>query len=345
MLTLACKTPRGAGGMGAHFDQVIREAIAGPGLHRYYSTAIPAPDAAIGVEVNVPASRRLARYSPLRFSPGWRHFIDAELFDRAVARTMACRSGAFGGFAGQNLHAGRAARRLGCESVELHSPTAHAATTLLRYELAARQWGIESAWLNPRMVRKQTREYEESDIIHVNSEYVRQSFLDHGIPDDKLRRTYLVTNPRFADQRASPNDGRFRIVYTGSMTVTKGVPVLVEAFRHFSEPDAELVLIGGWSTRGMRRYLEGQLARDHRIRLASGDPLPILVESSVYVHPSYQDGYGYAPMEALLCGVKVVVTEDTGMKENVEEGRNGYVVETGSWEAILEKLETIRRGT
>jgi len=34
----------------------------------------------------------------------------------------------------------------------------------------------------------------------------------------------------------------------------------------------------------------------------------------------------------------VIVTEDTGMKEYVEDGVNGYVVPTGNWEAILERL-------
>ena len=43
-------------------------------------------------------------------------------------------------------------------------------------------------------------------------------------------------------------------------------------------------------------------------------------------------------MEAMMCGVPVIVTEDTGMKENVIEGENGYVVPTGSWEAILEQM-------
>ena len=48
-------------------------------------------------------------------------------------------------------------------------------------------------------------------------------------------------------------------------------------------------------------------------------------------------------MEALACGVPVVVTEDTGMKEYVEEGVNGYVVPTGHVDALVERLEHLRR--
>ena len=65
----------------------------------------------------------------------------------------------------------------------------------------------------------------------------------------------------------------------------------------------------------------------------------------VCVHPSFTDGFGLAPAEALACGVPVIVTEDTGMKELVEEGVNGYIVPTGSWEAILERLKHLRSRT
>ena len=48
-------------------------------------------------------------------------------------------------------------------------------------------------------------------------------------------------------------------------------------------------------------------------------------------------------MEALACGVPVIVTEDTGMKEHVREGQNGYIVPTGDWQAIYERLEYLSR--
>jgi glycosyltransferase involved in cell wall biosynthesis len=46
-------------------------------------------------------------------------------------------------------------------------------------------------------------------------------------------------------------------------------------------------------------------------------------------------------MEALACGVPVIATEDTGMKEYIRPGENGFVVPTGNREAIRERLEWI----
>jgi glycosyltransferase involved in cell wall biosynthesis len=91
----------------------------------------------------------------------------------------------------------------------------------------------------------------------------------------------------------------------------------------------------------MRRFLARVTRDDPRVRVAPGDPLPHLRRADVYVHPSYQDGFAYAVAEAIACGVPVIVTEDTGAKERVVEGVNGWVVPTGSVAAIYSRLEQL----
>jgi len=61
----------------------------------------------------------------------------------------------------------------------------------------------------------------------------------------------------------------------------------------------------------------------------------------VFVHPSYEDGFGYAPAEALACGTPVVVTADTGMNEHVRDGINGFIVPTGRADALLDRLQAV----
>jgi glycosyltransferase involved in cell wall biosynthesis len=48
-------------------------------------------------------------------------------------------------------------------------------------------------------------------------------------------------------------------------------------------------------------------------------------------------------MEALACGLPVIATQDTGMKEYIRDGENGYVVPTGDREAILDRLMELYR--
>jgi glycosyltransferase involved in cell wall biosynthesis len=125
--------------------------------------------------------------------------------------------------------------------------------------------------------------------------------------------------------------------------MTKGIAVLLDAFERLPVGDATLTIVGGWSTAAVRRHVEARCAADSRIVVAPGDPLPVLHQTDAFVSASYEDGFGYAPMEALACGVPVVVSADTGMKEYVRAGENGFVVPTGSVDAVVDALIALYR--
>jgi glycosyltransferase involved in cell wall biosynthesis len=341
--TIACSVSYGSGGLGRHFAQLVEEYRVAGLLDRYYTPGIKPGDEANGTVVTDPLFPLLMARTPLRYSRGWTGYLSGDLYDLAVARAMTRAPAAYMAFGGLALRSFRRATQLGCRHLELIAANSHVDNVAQRHAQSIQRYGIESTWLNAAQIRKTKREYALADTIYVASEYTRQTFLAAGFPATKLVRQELATPPRFAPPPSWPDDGVFRIVYIGSITVMKGVPVLLDAFARLTDKNAELTLVGGWTSRGMRRMMEAQMARDPRIKVAPGDPLPHLHRADVCVHPTYEDGWAYAPMEALACGVPVIVTADTGMKERVREGVNGYVVPTGSWEAILERLEEIRR--
>lgn len=343
MKTIACSVGYSSGGLGQHLTQIVEEARQQQLLQQYFAASIKPGDAA-GVAVPLPILPWALNYTPLRFSPGGKSHFGNELFDRAVAARLTAGE-SYVGFVGQSLCSFRQARRLGYKTLELEAANSHVRNVVRQHTKALRQHGVEAqSWLNETQCRKTEREYAMADVIVVASEYTRQSFLAEGFPEEKLRLRQLVPHPRFQPPLERHMDGVFRVVYTGSVTVVKGVPLLLEAFSRL-KGEAELTLVGSWASRGMKRCLNEWQMREPRLKIAPGDPLPHLQRANVCVHPSYEDGYAYAPMEAMACGVPVIVTEDTGMKEHVREGINGYVVPTGEWQAILERLEGLRSGT
>ena len=94
----------------------------------------------------------------------------------------------------------------------------------------------------------------------------------------------------------------------------------------------------------MRRFVEGPLRADPRITAGPGDPLAHLRAASLCVHPAYEDGFGYAPAEALACGVPVIVSEDTGMKDLIDSSAAGLVLPTGDMRQLVEAIEAAYRG-
>lgn len=333
MQVIACNTAYGAGGLGGHFKELVEESRAKSQLEHYYGLGIKVDDAQ-GTVIAIPKVTSLRKLTPLRYYPDWNNHLGNEEFDQSVAAQLSCVQH-FVGFGGCALRCFQKVR--GSSWLELQAANSHVDHVLRQHRKAIARFGIESTWLNEAQAHKTRREYAMADQIVVASEYSRLSLLREGIAPEKLVLRALTPHLRFKPG-LRPHDGIFRIVYVGSLTVMKGIPVLLEAFSRFSNPNTELTLVGGWATRGMKRYLKNWQLRDPRLKICPGDPLPYLQKADVCVHPTYEDGFAYAPMEALACGTPVIVTEDTGMKAFVEEGSNGYVVPTGDPEAILERL-------
>lgn len=341
MRILSCNSPYGQGGIGQHFAQLVEESRDANVLRRYFCKEIRPGDEKYGRALRPPWwEQALLRYTPLRWSPSWTSYVMNELFDLRVAGALDGPLVRFLGFAGKSLRSFSQARALGASRLELAVPNSHVENVYRLHWRAAAETGIADTWLNRAQVRKTTREYEAADTIYVHSEYTRASFVEHGVPEDKLERTILHVDPRFEPPTERPEDDVFRIVYVGRLDATKGIPLLLNAFRKLPVEKKKLTLVGGWSTRRMRRFMQPWLENDN-IQLAPGDPLPALHEADVFVHPTYEDGFGYAPMEALACGVPVIVTEDTGMKEYIREGTSGFVVPTGSVEALVDRLQYV----
>lgn len=342
--TISGGAPYGAGGLGQHLAQVVEEARSAGRLRQYFALGIKPGDESVGQRIQLRGQRALMRHTPLRLHKGWRDHVQGVWFDRAVARRLpkATAGEALVGFVGKALYSFRRARALGFGELALHVGNSHVEQTLRLHAEAARRYpGIEPSWLGEPQRRKALQEYAAADVIFANSAYTRASFLAAGFPEAKVRGYKLRPHPRFRPPATRPNDGKFRVVYAGALTVYKGVPDLLEAFSRLPDPEAVLTLVGGWSSPGMRKYLQRWCQRDPRIRISPGDPLPHFQAADVYVHPTYEDGFGYAPCEALACGIPVIATDETGMKEHIREGENGYLVPAGDWPAILDRLEQV----
>ena len=61
-------------------------------------------------------------------------------------------------------------------------------------------------------------------------------------------------------------------------------------------------------------------------------------KSTVLVHPSLSEGFGYVVAEAMASGIPVIVSRNAGAADLVVDGENGYVVPARDWEAIRDRL-------
>lgn len=338
--------PYGGGGLGRHLAELV-EALRDRGSLAGYLSRLPrAEDVGnLGSRVEVPRIAAFAMQTPwIRRSPGRSVRVTTTAFDTAASRRLPRGAEHLLAFNGAALSQMQAARANGYRSVGLVSANSHLANVARQHDKAWRQYPIEHPW-GPELVARNLLEYQTADCIYVSSRYVWESFVAEGFPAERLRLFPLTPDERFQPRLAKPTATTFNVVYVGSLSVHKGVPLLIDSVRRLSYEDLRLTLVGGWGTRGMRRVVEAACTSDSRITARPGDPLPHLLQAGVCVHPSYEEGFGYAPAEALACGVPLIVSEDSAVKELCTDSSRLRVVPTGDLDALTEAIEAAYGGT
>jgi glycosyltransferase involved in cell wall biosynthesis len=345
-VTVTCSAPRGSGGLGRHLEEILdaleRRGAAGESISGEPRAAVSAGSFGARATLAAPALVRSLGALGVPVTPGIRARALMAAFDTYAAARLGGGEHLIA-FNGQAREQFRAAGAAGYRSLSLVSANSHLRRVRRRHELARRRYPLERSWAS-LLLERNLAEYAAAERIYVASSYIRESFLEEGFDEHRLIDLPLTPDPRFLPRPEPPSEGGFEIVYVGSLAVHKGVPLLIDAVRRLTHRDLALTLVGGWASRGMRRFVQEACAADPRISARPGDPLPHLQRARLCVHPAYEDGFGYAPAEALACGVPVIVSEDTGMKDLIGAPGAGVVVASDDMDALTEAIDAAYRG-
>lgn len=205
--------------------------------------------------------------------------------------------------------------------------------------------GLDPLMALPAAGERRRTEIELCDRLLVDSGVVAHSFTEAGVPAERIS----VVPPGADLERFRPRGPDdcdrdvFRVVCVGTITPRKGQHVLLRAWRLLRLPRAELVLVGprGAGASAVTRGFEGSFT--HLARVPNAALRALLVRASVFVLPSVEDGFAQAPVEAMSCGVPVIVTANNGTAEMVTDGHDGFVIPAFDAEALAARLEALYR--
>lgn len=118
----------------------------------------------------------------------------------------------------------------------------------------------------------------------------------------------------------------------GRLHPSKGMDVLVEAFRAHAPAEAVLAIVGEGP---QRATLERLRAGDSRIRLLGfqAGVGELLQAFDLFVSPSREESFGLAILEAMAAGLPVLATAAEGPREILSD-RSGDLIEPGSVPAL-----------
>ncbi|MRS03689.1 glycosyltransferase [bacterium] len=129
-----------------------------------------------------------------------------------------------------------------------------------------------------------------------------------------------------------------------SLSPLYGVDVILSAFAkaNSEKPDLRLLLFGKGPQESQFRQLVSDydlLDKVHFGGQASLEELPEIYRSAdVYLSASHSDGSSVSLMEALACGLPVVVSDIPGNLEWIEEGKQGWLFKDGSVQELSQKM-------
>ena len=259
----------------------------------------------------------------------------SEMFDFAVQRRLgACD--VFNGWSGAALRSMRQAKVQGSVTV-LCTGSMHIAYQKELLEAEYAKFGLQRIITHPRIVEKGTEEFLLADHIIVPSRMVMRTLIEKGINRSRIS---IVPHPLTRSLPTSvKSDSVFRIIAVGGLGFRKGIQYLLEAVSQLRLPNSELLLVGGLEDEFapvLRKYagqyrLAGYVSSEELGRYYS--------QSSVFVLPSVEDGWGHVTLEAMSCGLPVVVSANAGSADAVFDGVNGFVVSACDAQALMEKLK------
>lgn len=196
--------------------------------------------------------------------------------------------------------------------------------------------------------------YRQLDCLCFDSELSKSMFLStNPTIDERLLRvvhTSIVVQNQvdiapLREEYGIPENSVL-ILYHGRLDPEKGLDVLVKAAGLLKNKNFRLVLIG----RGSDEYTAHlrQLISEEQIEqqvLLAGFRHPVLpyVASADFgiLASTVREGCPLSPQEYMSQGHPVIVTNNGGQREYVEDGRNGLLVPPGDVQALAEAMERL----
>jgi N-acetyl-alpha-D-glucosaminyl L-malate synthase BshA len=187
---------------------------------------------------------------------------------------------------------------------------------------------------------------QRADRVIAVSQDCRRHAIQAGAPAERVAVIHNgVSGERFSPDRVAVGQIRRQlgvarsarlILFVGSLKPYKGVDVLIRAVPHVlkGEPSAIAVVVGDGPERKALAGLRDSLGLRNEVLFAGAVPnarLPYYENAcDVFVLPSRRESFGVAAAEAMACARPVVATNVGGLREVIDHGETGLLVEPGN---------------
>lgn len=183
------------------------------------------------------------------------------------------------------------------------------------------------------------KDCDEADLLLVNSDFVKETFIKYGYKPNKIKVLYLGVRKDFFNlKRSYKIDATLKILFVGTFGFRKGGEYILKALDILNSRNFKykFTLIG--PTNGFDDIIEKyNTSNIEFINYVKYDDLKSYYSNSdIFLFPSLCEGSTRAGMEAMAAGLPVIVTQNCGIP--VTDNVNGTVVNIKDEYSIVEAI-------
>lgn len=180
----------------------------------------------------------------------------------------------------------------------------------------------------------------EADYVLVNSQFVKDTFIEQGYPDEKIEVIYFGVREDFVGVKKTwviPSNEPAHLIFIGHFCFRKGARILIEMIELLNAKGINVVLdvLGIVDDLGIDMP---ENIKFHGIFLY--DQLKDFLSSSdLYVFPTFAEGSSRAAMEAMASGLPVVTTHNCGVP--ITHNETGIIVPVNDAKTLATEVERL----
>lgn len=217
---------------------------------------------------------------------------------------------------------------------------------------------VRCGYLHSNFIKNQTK---DEKIINnaIQLEKNAFSYADMGFVTSSRDRNYVIQEYKISPEKVKvvpnyvvtdifkPDSGshkKYDLIFVGRSGSQKNLDNLLKAVNCLKtrSKSISMLMVGGC---GSDDNIQ-KVVKDHNLDITfrnnvSNFDLPhYLNQAKVFILPSYYEGHPKTLLEAMSCGLPCIGSDVTGIKEDIEHMKTGYLCKT-DYESIANAIETV----
>jgi glycosyltransferase involved in cell wall biosynthesis len=165
------------------------------------------------------------------------------------------------------------------------------------------------------------------------------SLVYHGWDRERFGRARRANLRTQARRELGLEQNNFVLLLVGNDWKKKGLLCLLEAVRQLANPELHILVVGT-DTRApyLASLQRAGLAERVQFLPPRRDVEFYYAATDAYIGPSLEDAFAMPPLEAMACGVPVIVSRQAGVSEVITHGVDGLLLEDSQDDLVLASL-------